>query len=193
MKARSMYLTALFVMSVTLTALSKDEPAKTGLAVMSPKGSNVFKVIYKNENAGKVKLNIYNAKSEVIFSDAISSTSGFILPLNFNGLAFGEYTLELIDASGKKIEHISYQPAKTADNIRIAKMTNEEGKFIVSVMNAGSEKVTVRIFDTYNNLVHNENTDVTGDFARIYSFKNLVGTCTFEVSDDKGNVKTAQF
>jgi hypothetical protein len=60
-------------------------------------------------------------------------------------------------------------------------------------VNPGTEKITVKIFDTYNNLVHNEIMNVEGNFAQVYSFKNLVGACKFEVSDATGNVKTAQF
>jgi hypothetical protein len=60
-------------------------------------------------------------------------------------------------------------------------------------VNPGTEKITVKIFDTYNNLVHNEILNVEGNFAQVYSFKNLVGACKFEVSDATGNVKTAQF
>ena len=64
---------------------------------------------------------------------------------------------------------------------------------MVSVRSAKNEKVTVRIFDGYNNLLHNEVKSVNGDFAQVYNVKNLTGTCTFEVSDDAGRVKTVQF
>ena len=193
MKTKSIYLAALFVMGVVGTTLGSDEPSKAGLAVVAMKGSETFKVIYKAENTSKVKLNIYNLRSELIFSEVINESNGFILPLNFKGLAFGEYTLEVIDALGKKIERISYQPSPASNNIRIAKLSNNENKFLVSVVNPGTEKITVKIFDTYNNLVHNEILNVEGNFAQVYSFKNLVGACKFEVSDATGNVKTAQF
>jgi hypothetical protein len=193
MKTKSIYLAALFVMGVVVTTLGSDEPRKAGLAVVQMKGSETFRVIYKSENTNKVKLNIYNLNSELIFSEVINESNGFILPLNFKGLAFGEYTLEVIDALGKKIERISYQPSPVSNNIRIAKLLNNENKFLVSVVNPGTEKITVKIFDTYNNLVHNEILNVEGNFAQVYSFKNLVGACKFEVSDATGNVKTAQF
>jgi hypothetical protein len=193
MKTKSMYLAALFMISAAVTAFSNDEPGKKGFVVVSVPGAEIFKVVYKGETTSKVKLNIYNAKSEMVFSEAIGYTEGFILPLNFSGLAFGEYRLELIDAKGKRNELISYQPAKTLDNIRITKISKGEGKFVVSVINAVNEKVTVKIYDNYDNLVHNEVKDIAGDFAQVYTVKNLYGACTFEVSDNKGNVKTAKF
>ncbi len=193
MKTKSMLFAALLVVSAAATAFGKDEPSKAGLTVIPVKGSEIFRVIYKGESTGKVKVNIFNANSKMIFSETINDTKGFILPLNFRSLEFGEYTLELTDASGKRIELISHQPTKSLENIRISRLSNAEDKFLLSVANAGSETITVKIFDTYHNLVHTGSIDITGNFAQVYSFKNLSGSCTFEVSDNSGKVKTAQF
>ena len=113
MNTKSLYVAALIVMAGAVTAVGKDEPRNAGLAVVPVKGSEVFRVIYKGESASKVKLNIYNSSSQVIFSETVNSTGGFIRPLNFSGLQFGEYTIELTDASGKKSEKVNYQPAKS--------------------------------------------------------------------------------
>lgn len=191
MKTKSTYLVAVLLVSA-FVAFGNDEPKKAGLAVLHGKGSEVFKVIYKNETAGKVKVNVYNDRAEVVYTEQLTNTAGFILPLNFSKLGFGAYTVELIDASGKQIEKIVYEPTKV-ENIRIAKLGNADGKFLVSVMNAKNDKVTVRIFDNYNNLLHDEVKSVSGDFAQVYTVKNLTGACTFEVTDNSGHVKTVQF
>ena len=191
MKTKSINLLAVLLMSAVV-AFGNDEPKKAGFAVLHGKGSEVFKVIYKNETTGKVKVNVYNAKAEVVHSELLNNTSGFILPLNFGKIGFGEYTVELIDANGKQVEKFVYEPTPI-ENIRIAKLGNAEGKFLVSVVNAKSEKVTVRIFDNYNNLLHNEVKSVSGDFAQVYTVKNLNGACTFVVTDNAGRVKTVQF
>jgi hypothetical protein len=194
MKTKSILLAAFFVMSLVVAAIGKDEPTKAGLAVVSIKGADVFKVIYKSETPSKVKLNLYNAESSIVYSETIESTEGFILPMNFKGLASGEYTLEVVDATGKRSEKISYGVVVASnDNIRVAKITETAGKFLVAVQNPASEQVTVKIFDSANNLVHNEKTQVSGNFAQIYNVKNLKGSFTFEVSDASGNIKTVQF
>lgn len=192
MKTKSIYLAAFILMSAVAT-FGKDEPTKAGVAVLPVKGAEVFKVIYKNETASKVKVKLYNENAEIIYTEAFSNTEGFILPLNFSKLKYGQYRLELTDDSGKRVENIVYQPAKSVDNIRISKLTAAEGKFLVAVTNSKNEKVTVKIFDNYNNLLHNEIKSVDGDFAQVYTVKNLTGACTFEVSDDAGHVKTVQF
>ncbi|HZI23756.1 MAG TPA: DUF3244 domain-containing protein [Chryseolinea sp.] len=191
MKTKSIYLAAFLLMSAVAT-FGNENPT-SGIAVLSAKGKDVFRVIYKNETANDVKVKLYNSNDEIIHSSSISQTTGFILPLNLSKLNFGEYRLELTDASGKRVERIVYQNSKPVDNIRVSKLTNNEGKFMVSVMSAKNEKVTVRIFDSYNNLLHNEVKNVSGNFAQVYTLKNLKGACTFEVSDDAGRVKTVQF
>ncbi|WP_276369651.1 hypothetical protein [Chryseolinea sp. H1M3-3] len=191
MKTKSIYLVAVLLLSAVAT-FGNDEPKKAGVAVLHGKGTEVFKVIYQNETTGKVKINVYNVKSELVYSESINNTDGFILPLNFSQMSFGEYTVELTDANGKQVEKIVYQPAAPVENIRIAKLSSE-GKFIVSVVKTSGEKVTVRIFDNANNLLHNEVKSVSGDFAQVYTVKNLSGACTFEVTDNEGRVKTVKF
>jgi len=193
MKTKSIYIAALIVMAAAVTAVGKDEPRSTGLAVVPVKGSEVFKVIYKGESSSKVKLNVYNSSSQIVFSETMNSVDGFIRPLNFTGLAFGEYTIELTDASGKKVEKVDYQPSKSESNVHVLRLANEEGKYLLSVSKSNSEIITVKIFDEADNLVHSSSKEVSGDFAQLYTLKDVAGTVTFEVSDNSGNIKTVSF
>jgi hypothetical protein len=176
-----------------VATFAKSEPRPSGLAVLAVKGAEIFKVVYSNDTQNKVKVNLYNSSSEVIYSVSINNTDGFILPLNFGNLSYGEYKVELIDADGKEVQNISYGRVKTTDNIRIAKLSNENGKFLVAIANPKNEKISVRIFDNHNNLLHDEIRSVSGDFAQVYNVKNLTGTCTFIVSDANGVAKTVHF
>ncbi len=194
MKTKSLYVAALITMAAAFTAVGKDEPRSLGLAVVPVKGSEVFKVIYRAENASKVKLSIYNASSEIVFSETIGSVDGFIRPLNFSGLAFGEYTIEISDASGKKVEKIQYQPEKYVANVHIAKLGSvNEGKFLLSVANNGPETITVKIFDEASNLLYISSKEVSGNYAQVFSMKDFKGPVTFEVSDNAGALKTVRF
>lgn len=193
MKTKSLFIAALVVLSASVAAFGKEEPASSkGLAVVPVKGSEVFRVIYKGETAGKVKLNIYNTQSELVFTETINSTDGFIRPLNFSGLTPGDYTIELVDASGKKTEQVSYRKAAKR-NVHISKLAGEDAKFLVAVAGTGSEVINVNIYDESNNLVHSESKSINGDFAQLYSLKNISGSLTFEVMDKAGNVKVARF
>jgi hypothetical protein len=192
MKTKSLYFAALLVVGAAVTAVGKNEPSNAGMAVVSVKGSQVFKVIYKGENEGKVKINIYDAASHIVYSETRNSVAGFILPLNFSGLEFGEYTIELTDASGTKAEKINYQPVVSQNNIHVLKV-NEKGKFLLSVANTGSDDITIKIYDGYNNLVHSSSKQVSGDFAQLFSIKNFSGACTFEVTSSAGERTIVNF
>lgn len=191
MNTKSLYVAALFTIGAAVTAIGKNEPGNAGMAVVSSSGSEIVKVIYKGENAGRVKLNIYDSKSKIVFTDTRNSAEGFILPLNFSALEFGEYTIELTDASGTRSEKINYQPAKSASNAHISSLG--DGKFLVSITSNGSEDINLKIYDNYNNLVHNTSTKVSGEFAQLYSIENLKGSCTFEITSKSGELANVTF
>jgi hypothetical protein len=193
MNTKSLYIAALIVMAGAVTAVGKDEPSNAGLAVVPVKGSEVFKVIYKGESASRVKLNVYNSSSQVIFSETVKSTGGFIRPLNFSGLNFGEYTIELTDASGTKTEKVNFQPAKSESLVHVSKLADGNGKFLLSVANNETDALTVRIFDEANNMIFSDTQADAGDFAKLYNIKNVVGAVTFEVSDNSGTIKSFTF
>ena len=192
MKTKSLLIAVLLMASAALSAVGKEDPRKTGMAIVPVKGSEVFKVIYKGESAGKVKLNIYNAASQVIFSETFNGVDGFIIPVNFKGLQFGEYTIELIDANGKKLEKITFSPNKATNAVHVSKIAGDN-KFLLSVANATDSKVTVKIYDAQNNLVHTETKAISGNFAQVYKFTNPSASYTFQVSDDNGNLRTIAF
>lgn len=193
MKTNSLFFAALIMVSAVVSAAGKDEPRRTGMAIVPVKGSEVFKVIYKGETAGKVKLNIYNAQSQAILSETFTGTNGFICPLNFKGLQSGEYTIELIDAAGKKVEKVTYEAQKSSNYVHVSKV-GSEGKYLLSVRNAANdEQINVNIYDERNNLIHSEIKQLNGDFAQVYKLSSASASYTFEVSDSAGNVKTIRF
>jgi hypothetical protein len=191
MKIKSLYVAALMILAAAISAVGKDEPAAHGLAVVPVKGSEVFRVIYKSEVPSKVKLSVYDANAQVVFSENLGSVGGFIRPLNFSGLAFGEYTIELTDASGKKTEKVSYHPTKSTASVHVAKLAQPD-KFLLSVTSSQKETFTVRIFDNANNLVHTSSKEANGDFAQLFSVKEMESV-VFEISSSTGATKTVRF
>ncbi|HEX6893521.1 MAG TPA: T9SS type A sorting domain-containing protein [Chryseolinea sp.] len=189
MKTKSLYFAALFVIGAAVAAVGKEEPNSTGMAVVAVKGSEVVKVIYKSETAGKVKLSVYDAASKIVFTETRMSNEGFILPLNFSGLQSGQYTVQLVDANGTKSEKINYQPSAFTKNVHVAKVA-AEGKFVLSVVK-GNSTVGVKIYDLNNNLVHESSKEVSGDYAQLFSIKNFAGA-TFEITNG-GETSTFRF
>ena len=189
MKTKSLYFAALFVIGAAVAAVGKEEPNSTGMAVVAVKGSEVVKVIYKSETAGKVKLSVIDAASKVVFTETRNSNEGFILPLNFSGLESGQYTVQLVDANGTKTEKINYQPSAFTKNVHVSRVA-AEGRFVLSVLN-GNSTVGVKIYDANNNLVHESSKEVSGDYAQLFSIKNFTGA-TFEITN-AGETSTFRF
>jgi hypothetical protein len=189
MKTKYLFVATLVMVSSVITAVGKDAPSKAGLAIVPVKGSEVFKVIYKGETVGRVRMNLYNSSNVLVYAQSMSNVEGFILPLNFKGLAFGEYTLEVIDSNGKRTEKIDYTASKSV--IRVAKLA-EEGKFLLAIMNPANSSVSVRIFNSADELIHAETKEIKGDFAQVYKVINTKAV-TFEVSDNAGNVQIIRY
>lgn len=108
MKTKSLILAAIVLLSSASIHAGDGGPLNTGFVVVPVQNNQVFKVIYKGESVGRVRLTIYNENGETIYAESIYRTNGFIYPMNFAGLSSGIYTLELIDAGGKKSEKINY-------------------------------------------------------------------------------------
>jgi hypothetical protein len=188
MKTRTLFFALLLAVSTSAFA-GNDEP---GLTVVSFKGSEVFKVIYKGTNTGRLKLNILNDRGDVIHSESISGLKGFICPVNFKGLESGDYTIEVIDKNERYRESITYKPAHELKSIHVSKIQSEDGKYLLAVANA-NEPIHVRIFDEDQRLLYNESKTLKGDFAQVYKLPGGYSRYTFEVSDDAGNRKYFNF
>ncbi|PZR40251.1 MAG: hypothetical protein DI538_04705 [Azospira oryzae] len=177
---------------IALVATTAFAQTTSKVAVINQKQAGTFKVIYEGASQGKVKMNIRNTSGETVFTEVINESNGFIRPVNFTGLEFGEYTIEIADGSNKLAQTVNYQPVAVAKNVHVAKI-NEEGKYLLAVANMGSEKINVRIFDGENNLVHNESVTVNGSLGLVYNLQKVSGAPTFEVTDNSGAVKTIKY
>lgn len=187
---KSLFFALLVAVSTTAFGFVNDEPAMT---VVSLKGSEVFKVIYKGTSTGKVRMNIVDQRGNVIHAETFAGLNGFILPVNFGGLESGTYTIELIDNAGKHRESVTYKPTHELKSVHVSRLINEHGKFLLAVANAQSEPIRVRIFDQEQRLIYNDSKVLTGDFAQVYKLENAYSRYTFEVSDANGNKKYFDF
>lgn len=189
MKTKSILIAALAM--VASVAFATEPTSK--VVVINQKQAGTYKVIYEGAQQGKVKMNIRNSSGETVFTETINGLNGFIRPVNFSGLEFGEYTIEIADAAGKQTQTVNYQnTAVVAKNVHVAKI-GAEAKYLLAVANPGSEQINVKIFDGENNLVHNETVTVNGSLGLVYNLKEVAGTPTFQVSDNSGAVKTIKY
>src|SRR5690349_167346 len=98
---KSKFTSLVFVMAMITTAVLAESPASLTI-VPAPTSGSVYNLYYKAEDAGRVKVTIYNSTNQVVFTEAISHTSSFKRPYNFCELAEGEYTIIVEDKNGSK-------------------------------------------------------------------------------------------
>ena len=185
MKTKSVLLAALLSASVLAFA---NEPGSSKVAVVNSKESAIFKVIYAGEAKGTVTLNILDNAGSVVYHEKIKNIENFARPLNFSGMTPGEYTIEIADNTGNKIQRkVSYATKASLNNVRITK-TGEAGKYLFSVANQGPEEVTVKIYNDASELVHDQTVTINGKYGVVYNLKEISGEPTFTVTDKTGTV-----
>jgi hypothetical protein len=192
MKTKSIVVAALFVLSAVVSAFANKPGEEYGLAIIPVKESEVFKIVYEGKNAGKVKLNIYNDKSDRIFSHSMGA-KGFIQPLNFSGLEAGEYTVEIVNGTSRETRTINFKPRQLSSSYVHITQLNSEGKFLVSVARnkVANESITLNIFQD-DKLIYNESNKLVDDFAKVYAVKSS-GPVTIAVTDKNGKVTSKSF
>lgn len=193
MKTR-LVLFAMMMVGALMSAVAAEEPVTRGMVVVPVKGSQVYKVIYRGETSGKVKLNIYNDYSRLIFSQSLHALDGFICPVNFSGLPAGKYTIEVVDTEGRKVQTVSHAVEESAETTaHVNRLRDQANRYLLSFVSNKTADVTVRIFNESGKLLFEETRPTDGQFAKVYTLAANFGKVTFEISDNAGRIKTVTF
>ncbi|RAW00103.1 hypothetical protein [Pseudochryseolinea flava] len=183
----------LFVFALLSVSAFAEAPASTK-AVVSSANNSVYSVVYKSDMAGDVKVSILDKNKKLIFTETIANVASFKRPYNFSQLAEGQYTIVIEDKAGKQLEQVNYTATKVESFVRVNKVANAEGKYVLNVMSSGAEGVYVRISNA-SSVLHEEKIIVDKSFGLIYNLTQIKGNSeiTFEVVTDSGKTTVAEF
>lgn len=182
-------ITVLLSISVQLFA-----NAPVTMAIVSNETSGVYKVVYQGQETGKVKMTILNNRQQVVFTEVIMQVAAFIRPYNFKGMEAGEYTIVLEDKNGKQVEKINYRKNTVESTVHVSKLAREEGKYILSATNNGTENILINIYDANENIVYSKHEKVSGKFALIYNLRNVKSDfIRFEIVNSSGKVTSVVY
>jgi hypothetical protein len=162
------------------------------VAVVRGASKHIFKLVYKSEESTKVQITIFNSQKEVVFNETVADLASFTRPYNFSELPEGEYTIEVKDNFGKKIEKVNYSQGALKSIISVFKVTNAPSKYMLAAVNEGSNEITVHILNSDGDTLYNDTLSVNGNFAVIYNLLEE-GKYTFVVSDKSGVSKTISY
>lgn len=152
-------------------------------------GSNLIKVFYKSVKSNDVKLSIYNENFDVVYTETLKKTEGFMRPYNFANLPEGRYTIQIVDETGTQTETVTYGAAKIEKSVNIVKVTSEEDRYLLTGFSQSADKITVRIFDGDGKTAYDQVLHVDGKFAQLYNLKGFKDSFSIEVSDANGILK----
>lgn len=156
-------------------------------ASVSMKGE-IVKIFYRSENSDKVKVTIYNAANEAVFSEEIKRKSSFIRPYNLENLPFGAYTVVLEDRNGRTEETVMY--AKEVVSVQASILHKKESrKATVTLFSTGETEVTYSVLDINDNVLYSKSEKVNGQAAKSFNLEKIKGAVTVQVSDNKGLLK----
>jgi hypothetical protein len=187
--------TRTFFLALTLSVVATGAFAtanESSMSVVAGANAGIFKVVYKSASANRVEVTIRNSNNESVFSETLNKMTAFVRPYNFSELPEGEYTIELTDSQGKKVEKVNYSLGAVKSLVRVTKLNNDPSKFMVTVGNQGENEITVAIYSESGDLLHNGKFEVEGDFAVVFNLKK-VGSYTFVITDKSGEAHTVQY
>ncbi len=177
----------LFVLTVISSAVFaypvNDPNTTTGVAVV--KEGAIVKLYYQPVEQMDVKISIHDATDQIVFSEIVKKADGFVRPYNFSKLPEGDYTIEIVDKNGKQIESVTHGESKAEKLAHLTKIPGSE-KYVLSVSNKDSGIMTVRIFDSSNNVIYDHQELAAGDFAKVYNLEKFSGRFVFEITDGQG-------
>lgn len=170
-----------------------DEPitSTSSVAVTNSTGSSLFKLYYTAYREGDVRVSIMNQSGKIVFTEKLRKTDGFIRPYNFEGLAAGDYTIQIENADGKRVEKVHYNAGIIEKQIHIVKLP-DEGKYLLSVASKGADQVNVNIYNVKDELIHSQVSFVNKQFAEVINLKGI-HAFTIEVTDNTGLLKTLKY
>ena len=180
---------SILVLLITISSVGfarrLDNPA-LGMAVLQ--NGSTMKLLYRAEQFSDVKILILNERSEVVLSEKLKNTDGFLRPYNFSELPAGEYSFVVTDAAGSQTEKISYrEKSKTERIAKLMPVAGNDKKLLLSVPNKQPDTITITILDEVDNILYSEEETISDDFAKVYNLESFEGKITFRVVDRKGN------
>jgi hypothetical protein len=150
---------------ITLSAFAKTPQ----FVITGDAGASVYNVLYKGSESGKVKISIFNAQNEIVFSETLLNVTSFKRPYNFSQMGVGEYTIMVESKNGRQVERITHAVKKLTTSLRVVRLSGTDHRYMLHVLNNGSEEVYIRIYDNLRGLLHEEKLQVTGSNGLIYN------------------------
>jgi hypothetical protein len=141
----------------TLVSVKILEPGKMQLA-------------YYGKTPERILVNIYNDENQRIFNETIQSKTGIKKPYNLRELPYGEYRVK-VKVDGEITEHtIMHKAPEFPGKVKMMAAAFGEGKVKMMLMSPHHKKYRLRIYDTNNELLYQQDINQKQNFGRVFNF-----------------------
>jgi hypothetical protein len=192
MKKNVLILMVLVAIGNAAVAMPAEDPAPaSGVGIM--KKGKTFHVFYKAAKLSDVKIFIRNERNDLVFTETIRKTDGFVRPYNFTQLEEGNYSVEVVDCSHRQVQKITHETKPSEKLMHVVRVSPAENKFLLTVSNKVHNIISVKIYAGKHQLVYEEMLETANDFAKLYNLNQIDGDFSFEITDGEGNVKVLSY
>ncbi|MGD1958701.1 MAG: hypothetical protein ACFB2Y_07585 [Fulvivirga sp.] len=155
----------------------KDEKTTSSKVAVIQNTSQKFKLIYLEETAGNVKVNIKNAQGNLVHSQLVENEAGFAQQYDFEQLPLGQYTFEIIRPDGAKIiQKVQHIAAIAQAEIKANVLdVNDNNKFRLAVVKYNDQPVDLRIYNDQDELIHSETIRSKDSFRKTFDLIEAEG------------------
>lgn len=178
----------LFAALLTVISAASFATGGNDVKVISD-SSAVFKLYYSKPLVAKVKVKIFNAEGEKVFSESIKNENGFVRPYNMSSLPAGTYKFEIDDNTEIETFEFVYAEVKTQEAAVVANIVKmDEGKFFLGVSSTNNDKVQIDIYNDSNEVVYSAEEVVANQFGQLYNLQSVKSKRFTLVVKHNGNV-----
>ena len=165
-------------------SLFAADPAAT-FELVNQRGSSIYKVVYKAVGTGKAVLNI-TGKQGLVFSEVVTYTNGFVYPIDFKGMAKGEYTVEVLGKGAKFKETVSLVENKPLAYVRVSEQPNQ--KELLTITSEVPSEFIIRVYDKDDNEVFWTVESINDRYGVVLNVSNLEKGYSIEVTANNNDM-----
>jgi CxxC motif-containing protein len=188
-KTLSIFLGLTLVSSVVFA--KKVKPlASSEFAVV--KSGEVIRVHYKPAETTNVRVVIYNSRHQEVYAESFKKNNGFIRPYNLSNLPDDEFTVEIVDESGRQVKNVTRVAEKTSVLVNILPIHGTK-KYVVMLADKDVNQVTVQVGDAFGDVVFEQTVPTQGNFARVFDLAKLKNAKYISVKSEEGIRKQIDF
>ena len=129
-----------------------------------------FRIIYQAPAAEDVKVLLFDSKNQLMFSEVVKGTDGFVKIYDLSAMNEGDYTFELKSKSFSHREKVTIEEW-SADNLVISAIKGKK----VAVLGSSAESFSLKIVDQRGETLYSDGFSKNEVLNKLYNLQRVHG------------------